>query len=77
MLSVIELRQLGRHVPFANAIVTVVLRNIYVIHDQIVIGTTNENIHKEAMTKNWKLNKLHQKGMKYESAAAGEEKVWL
>ena len=47
------------------------------IHDQIVIGTTNENIHKEAITKNWKLNKLHQKGMKYESTAAGEEKVWL
>ena len=27
------------------------------------------------LTKNWKLNKLHQKGMKYESAAAGEEKI--
>ena len=45
------------------------------IHDQIVIGATNENIHKKAMTKNWKLNKLHQKGMKYESAVAGEEKI--
>ena len=75
MLSVLELRQLGRYVLFVNAVVTVVLRNIYVIHDQIVIKTTNENIHKKAMTKNWELNKLHQKGMKYESGAAGEEKI--
>ena len=27
------------------------------------------------MIKNWKLAELHQKGIKYESAAAGEEKI--
>ena len=27
------------------------------------------------MVKNWKLAELRQKGMKYESAAAGEEKI--
>ena len=47
----------------------------YAIRDQIVIGTTNENIRKEAMIKNWSLAELRQKGMKYESAAAGEEKI--
>ena len=35
----------------------------------------NENIREKAMIKNWKLAELHQKGMKYESAAAGGEKI--
>ena len=47
----------------------------YAICDQIVIGTTNENIRKKAMIKNWKLAELCQKRMKYESSAAGEEKI--
>ena len=47
----------------------------YKIRHQIVIGTTNKNIHKKAMIKNWNLAKLHQKGMKYESTATGEEKI--
>ena len=47
----------------------------YVIGDQIVIGTTNETIRGKAMIKNWKLAELRQKGMKYASAAAGEEKI--
>ena len=34
----------------------------YAIRDQIVTGTTNENIHKKAMIKNWKLAELRQKG---------------
>ena len=47
----------------------------YWILDQIVIGTTNENIREKAMIKNWNLAELRQKRMKYESAAAGEEKI--
>ena len=47
----------------------------YATPDQIVIGTTNENIRKKAMIKNWNLAELRRKGMKYESAAAGEEKI--
>ena len=47
----------------------------YAIRDQIVIGTTSKNIRQKAMIKNWKLAELCQKGMKYESAAAGEEKI--
>ena len=47
----------------------------YAIRDQIVIGTTSKNIRQKAMIKNWKLAELRQKGMKYESAAAGEEKI--
>ena len=47
----------------------------YAIRDQIVPGTTNENICEKAMIKNWKLAELRQKGMKYDSAAAGEEKI--
>ena len=47
----------------------------YAIHDQIVIGTTNENIREKAMIKNWNFAELRQKGMKYESAAVGEEKI--
>ena len=47
----------------------------YAIHYQILIGTRNENIREKAMIKNWKLAELRQKGMKYESAAAGEEKI--
>ena len=47
----------------------------YAIRDQIVIGTTNENIREKSMIKNWNLAELRQKGMKYESAAAGEEKI--
>ena len=43
--------------------------------DQIVIGITNEVIREKAMLKNWNLKDLHQNGMKYESAAAGEEKI--
>ena len=38
------------------------------IHDQIVIGTTSENLHKKATIENWKLAKL-------ESTASGEEKI--
>ena len=44
-------------------------------NDQIVIETTNENIHEIAMIKNWNLADLRLKGMKYDSAAAGEEKI--
>ena len=47
----------------------------YPIRDQIVIGTTNENTREKSMIKNWKLAELRQKGMKYERAAAGEEKI--
>ena len=44
-------------------------------NDQIVIETTNENIREIAMIKNWNLAELRLKGMKYDSAAAGEEKI--
>ena len=47
----------------------------YAIRDEIVIGTTNENIREKSMIKNWNFAELRQKGMKYESAAAGEEKI--
>ena len=47
----------------------------YAIHDQIVIGRTNENICKKARIKSLNLAKLRQKGMKYESTAAGKEKI--
>ena len=36
----------------------------YAILDQIVIGTTNENISEKAMIKNWNLAELRQKEMK-------------
>ena len=45
------------------------------IHDQIVIVTTNGNIREKAMIKNWNLTELHQKGMKYKSTVAGEGKI--
>ena len=47
----------------------------YAICDQIVIGTTNENICEKTMIRSWNLTELRQKGMKYESAAAIEEKI--
>ena len=47
----------------------------YVIHDQIVIVTTNGNIREKAMIKNWNLTELRQKGMKYKSTVAGEGKI--
>ena len=37
----------------------------YAIRDQIVIGTTNENIRERAMIKNWNLAELRHKGTKY------------
>ena len=50
----------------------------YVIRDPILIGTRSENIREKAMIKIWKLDELRQKGVKYESAAAGEEKnIWF
>ena len=47
----------------------------FVIRDQIVIGTNNEVIREKVMLKNWNLQELRKNGMKYESAAAGEEKI--
>ena len=47
----------------------------FAIRDQIVIGTNNEVIREKAMLKNWHLQELRKNGMKYESAAAGEEKM--
>ena len=49
----------------------------YAIRDQTVIGTTNENIRKKVMIKNWKLAELREKGMKCESPAAVEESWYL
>ena len=47
----------------------------FAIRDQIVIGTINEVIREKAMLKNWNLQELRQNGMKYESAAAGEQRI--
>ena len=47
----------------------------FAILDQIVIGTNNKVICEKAMLKNWNLQELHKNGMKYKSAAAGEEKI--
>ena len=47
----------------------------FAIRDQIVIGTNHEVIREKAMLKNWNLQELRKNGMKYESAAAGEEKI--
>ena len=47
----------------------------FAIRDQIVIGTNNKVICEKAMLKNWNLQELHKNGMKYKSAAAGEEKI--
>ena len=47
----------------------------FAIRYQIVIGTKNEVIREKAMLKNWNLQELRKNGMKYESAAAGEEKI--
>ena len=47
----------------------------FAIRDQIVIGTNNEVIREKAILKNWHLQELRKNGMKYESAAAGEEKM--
>ena len=46
----------------------------YGIRGQIVIEA-NENICEKAMINNWNLAELCQKGMKYETAAAREEKI--
>ena len=45
------------------------------MRDQIVISTNNEAISEKAMLQNWNLGELRQNGMKYESAAAGEERT--
>ena len=47
----------------------------FAIRYQIVIGTKNEVIREKAMLKNWNLQELRKNGMKYEIAAAGEEKI--
>ena len=47
----------------------------YVIREPILMGKRSENIREKAMIKNWNLAELCQKGVKYESAAAGEEKM--
>ena len=47
----------------------------FAIRDQIVIGTNNEVIREKDMLKNWHLQELRKNGMKYESAAIGEEKM--
>ena len=47
----------------------------YAVRDQIVIGTISDNIREKAMLKDWNLENLRKKGMKCESAAAGEEKL--
>ena len=39
------------------------------IRDQILIGTSNNNIRDEALKQSWELNELRQEGMKMESAA--------
>ncbi|ESO88021.1 hypothetical protein LOTGIDRAFT_166042 [Lottia gigantea] len=41
------------------------------IRDQIIIGTSNNNISEEALLRDWNLTDLCQKGMAMESAARG------
>ena len=45
------------------------------IRDQIVIRTTNNTVREKAMLKDWNLIDLRTNGMKYQKAAAGEEKI--
>ena len=47
----------------------------YAMRGQTVIATSNETTPERAMLNNWSLQGLLQNGMKYESAAAGEEKT--
>ena len=47
----------------------------YAIRDQIVIGTHDQTIREKSMLKDWNLADLRSKGMKCESASAGEEKI--
>ena len=51
------------------------LRNMPLnVDNQIIIGTTNESIREKTMIKNCNVAKLRQRGMKYDSSAAGKEK---
>ena len=45
------------------------------IRHHIIIATTNDTIREEAVLKDWNLVDLRTNGMKYESAAAGEEEI--
>ena len=47
----------------------------YAVRDQVVMKTNSDNIRGKAMLKDWNLKDLRTKGMKCESAAAGEEKI--
>ena len=47
----------------------------FAIRDQIVIRTTNDTIREKAMLKDWNLIDLRTNGVKYESVAAGEERI--
>ena len=45
------------------------------VRDQILIGTSNCTIRKEALMKSWQLQDLRQEGMKLESAARGNSEI--
>ena len=45
------------------------------VRDQILIGTNNSTIRKEALMKSWQLQELRKEGMKLESAARGDSEI--
>ena len=45
------------------------------VRDQIIIGTTNEEIREESLKNSWDLNSLRKEGMRLESAAKGASEI--
>ena len=70
-----RVEETGKNCYFCECTGTACSATKYAVRDQIVIGTTNDNIREKAMLKDWNLADLRTKGMKCESAAAGEENI--